>query len=531
MDPAGAGRKTALLLALLMALLVMSAPAGTPSSALSSAADLDLYPWVYARAPAGARADDGVRVILVGDVLLGRGVNPAGDPLGAVAGWLASADLTVGNLEGFITADGGGGTPAGGGPGEPIYLPMPATAVATLRRAGFDLVGLANNHSLDGGEAGLRETVARLEAGGLAAVGLAGHDPLIREVRGVRLAFLAFNAIPPAPVQPLALEPQFWDAAGAVAAVVAARAQADAVIVLLHWGYEDEPRPDPAQVRMGQSLLAAGADLVVGHHPHVVQPVVADGGGVVAYSLGNFVFDQPHEGLALLAEFDGAGLRGVQLLPVQAGVRPRLLSPAEAEPLLARVLPPPRRLGFACDGAGCVPSERPAGGVSGRFSSGQIDLTGDGVPEVVQLVGEGVTVYAGGEAVWRSPAGWRVVDVALGDPNDDGRYEMMLAIWRADGAGYERSQPYMVGYRGGRYDLMWGGRPVGDPIQELALGDVDGDGIEELMVIEELADGSAQAVSVWQWQGWTFGLQWRSVVGCYQDLVFAAGAFAVAACR
>ena len=487
MDPAGAGRKTALLLALLMALLVMSAPAGTPSSALSSAADLDLYPWVYARAPAGARADDGVRVILVGDVLLGRGVNPAGDPLGAVAGWLASADLTVGNLEGFITADGGGGTPAGGGPGEPIYLPMPATAVATLRRAGFDLVGLANNHSLDGGEAGLRETVARLEAGGLAAVGLVGHDPLIREVRGVRLAFLAFNAIPPAPVQPLTLEPQFWDAAGAVAAVAAARAQADAVIVLLHWGYEDEPRPDPAQVRMGQSLLAAGADLVVGHHPHVVQPVVADGGGVVAYSLGNFVFDQPHEGLALLAEFDGAGLRGVQLLPVQAGVRPRLLSPAEAEPLLARVLPPPRRLGFACDGAGCVPSER--------------------------------------------PAGWRVVDVALGDPNDDGRYEMMLAIWRADGAGYERSQPYMVGYRGGRYDLMWGGRPVGDPIQELALGDVDGDGIEELIVIEELADGSAQAVSVWQWQGWTFGLQWRSVVGCYQDLVFAAGAFAVAACR
>ena len=91
MDPAGAGRKTALLLALLMALLVMSAPAGTPSSALASAADLDLYPWVYARAPAGARADDGVRVILVGDVLLGRGVNPAGDPLGAVAGWLASA--------------------------------------------------------------------------------------------------------------------------------------------------------------------------------------------------------------------------------------------------------------------------------------------------------------------------------------------------------------------------------------------------------------------------------------------------------
>ncbi|MBE2220686.1 MAG: hypothetical protein IAF02_04055, partial [Anaerolineae bacterium] len=126
-------------------------------------------------------------------------------------------------------------------------------------------------------------------------------------------------------------------------------------------------------------------------------------------------------------------------------------------------------------------------------------------------------------AVWHSPPDWRVVDVALGDPNDDGRYEIMLAIWRKDGAGYERSQPYIVGYRGGVYDLMWGGRPVASPIQELALADVDGDGIEELVVIIEHADGEAQSVAVWQWQGWSFSLQWQSEPGWYEELVIAEG--------
>ena len=95
----------------------------------------------------------------------------------------------------------------------------------------------------------------------------------------------------------------------------------------------------------------------------------------------------------------------------------------------------------------------------------------------------------------------------------------MLALWQADAAGYPRSQPYIVGHRGGEYALLWGGRPVVDPIQEVALGDLDGDGTEELVVIEERADGSGQAVSVWRWAGWTFTLFWRSEYGAYRDLL------------
>jgi hypothetical protein len=117
--------------------------------------------------------------------------------------------------------------------------------------------------------------------------------------------------------------------------------------------------------------------------------------------------------------------------------------------------------------------------------------------------------------VWRSPDTWRVVDLALGDPNDDGRHELLLAFWRPDDDGVPRSQPFIVGYRGGVYRTVWGGSPVDNPIYEVALGDVDGDGREDLVVLEE------QAVAVWRWHGWGFSLMWRSPPGRYQDLILS----------
>jgi hypothetical protein len=194
------------------------------------------------------------------------------------------------------------------------------------------------------------------------------------------------------------------------------------------------------------------------------------------------------------------------------------MTPAEASSRLARIQPDPPGLAVACQGATCYPVDvdsNPA--VSGLFWSGAIDLTGDGQLEIVRRAGEQVTIYLEGAAVWQSPAAWRVVDVALGDPNDDGRNELFLALWRADPDGFERSQPYIVGYRGGEYKLLWGGRPVTSPILEVELGDVDGDGVQELVVLED--QGDAQSIAVWRWQGWSFSLVWRSQPGYYQNLV------------
>jgi hypothetical protein len=83
-----------------------------------------------------------------------------------------------------------------------------------------------------------------------------------------------------------------------------------------------------------------------------------------------------------------------------------------------------------------------------------------------------------------------------------------------------RSHPFIIGYREGAYRILWGGSAVADPIHEAELGDVDGDGVQELIVLEERGDGCA--VTVWGWHGWGFSLMWRSPPGRYRDLALIA---------
>jgi poly-gamma-glutamate capsule biosynthesis protein CapA/YwtB (metallophosphatase superfamily) len=519
-------------LSVVVALLAISAWLLPVSASKPAAPDLSGFPWLYVRGGEPVAAGEQVvEVIAVGDVMLGRDVVGEPRPFAAVSPWVRTADLVVGNLECTIAA---GGTPRPG----PYRLRAPVSAVTELRAAGLDLLGLANNHALDYGPEGLAETISWLERAGIDPIGAdldagATSQPLIREVGGLRLAFLAFNAVPDPEdgIQDGGWGPARWDRAGSAAAIAAARAQADVVIVSIHWGNEYELRPDPAQRDMAQAILGAGADLVIGHHPHVVQGTELKlggsseesgvvGGRFVAYSLGNFVFDQQQgetrQGLALRALFDAQGLRAVQALPVRAGPRPRLMSSEEAAPLLARVRPAAPRIGFACEEEGCRQVEILQKAAEGPFRAGAIDLTGDGVPEQVRLAEGQVAVRRDGTEVWRGLPEWQVADLALGDPNDDGRGEILLALWKRDAEGEMRSHPFIVGYRAGAYRVLWGGSAVVDPILEVELGDVDGDGVEELIVLEEMAAG--RAVSVWRWHGWGFSLVWRSLPDRYQDL-------------
>lgn len=193
-----------------------------------------------------------------------------------------------------------------------------------------------------------------------------------------------------------------------------------------------------------------------------------------------------------------------------------------ANPAVQRPL---RRLGFACDGQACYPVEiePPQPPKTEPFRTGEIDLTGDGVPERVLRMGEQVVIYQDGIAVWRSPPEWQVVDLALGDPNDDGRGELLLAFWKPDAAGVPCSHPFIIGYREGLYRTLWGGSAVSDPIHEVELGDVDGDNMQELIVLEEQGAGWDRAVTVWRWHSWGFSLMWRSPLGRYRDLALISG--------
>ena len=182
--------------------------------------------------------------------------------------------------------------------------------------------------------------------------------------------------------------------------------------------------------------------------------------------------------------------------------------------------------GFACDSEGCfaVTVEEAEPYLALRES--EIDLTGDGLPEKVVFEDNSLAVFKDGIRVWKSVPAWHVVDYALGDPNDDGRNEILVALWKPDADGILRSQPFIVGFRGGRYKTIWGGSAVAYGIHEVLLADLDGDGRQELIILESAdpADGlgaTLRTLSVWDWHGWGFSLRWRSEPAHYSDLSLA----------
>jgi poly-gamma-glutamate synthesis protein (capsule biosynthesis protein) len=218
-----------------------------------------------------------------------------------VADLLSAPDLTVANLETPIA-------PVAGTAVQPYVFNAPPEAAAALAHAGVDLVTVANNHAFDQGRAGFLETLQRVERAGLGVLGAgpseAPQGPVVREVDGLTVAFLAWarffnqdgNDCPAAGPRPCLLAARL-DPEAAVEAVRLAAGAADAVVVVLHWGDEYQPQPRAADVELAHRLCDAGAVAVIGHHPHVLQPVElyprADGGtSVIAYSLGNFVSNQ-----------------------------------------------------------------------------------------------------------------------------------------------------------------------------------------------------------------------------------------------
>jgi len=229
-----------------------------------------------------------VTLALLGDVYFGPEPAPRLAP--AVAEVLAEADLVLANQEGPIADR---GEPVGG----KACLRSTPAAAGILRDWGIDVVTLANNHVFDYGWEGFEDTRLALEEAGIAWLG-AGRDlaeaarPLVRDVGGVRLGLLAASAETAG--TRLAGEASFGcvplDHEALARRTRNLRRETDAVVVLPHWGYCEYELPDPSQVVLAARLLDAGASLVAGHHSHLVQGITQPDGGLVAYSLGNFVF-------------------------------------------------------------------------------------------------------------------------------------------------------------------------------------------------------------------------------------------------
>jgi poly-gamma-glutamate capsule biosynthesis protein CapA/YwtB (metallophosphatase superfamily) len=271
----------------------------------------------------------------VGDITFGEQVGPALTAYGPAYPWehvarlLRSADITVGNLE---TAVGSSGTAQ---PKEFTFHGPPIGLRPMASLAGFDALTLANNHSGDFGSEGLLETLRSVRASGIVPFGAGANDaaarrPAILEAGGLKVALLGYSDINPLGFNATASTPGTAraDTATIAADVHAARRRADVVVCFLHWGVELRSEPDERQQQIATACLGAGADVVLGAHPHVLGPVSAPRRrSVVAWTLGNFVF--PSSGTTartgiLQVHLGADGVRGFRLLPVQiVGFQPR----------------------------------------------------------------------------------------------------------------------------------------------------------------------------------------------------------------
>jgi poly-gamma-glutamate synthesis protein (capsule biosynthesis protein) len=304
-----------------------------------------------------------VEVLLtaVGDIWFARNVGKMIDehgldyPFELVGERMRAGDITWCNFEAPLT------TAETALPGKALWFKAKPETVKCLVKAGMDVVALANNHILDYDSPGLVETLDILDRAGIAYCG-AGRDmaearsPAIMEVNGLKVAFLAYTEF---------ADPGLWwdesyrrtfmagdgnpgcapiDMTMVAEDIERTRKEADLIVVGYHWGREDEPYPlryNPKNdlESIARETIDLGACLVLGTHPHAVQGFEHHRGGLIAYSLGNFVTDQKRdtqrEGLILEVQLGPSGVLSARLIPIWIeGHRPGFMEGEEALCLL-----------------------------------------------------------------------------------------------------------------------------------------------------------------------------------------------------
>jgi len=248
-----------------------------------------------------------ITIILVGDIMLNRGVEYMIEreggrdfkfPFLKIADYLKRADIVFGNLEGPISDK-------GKKVGSIYSFRAEPAAIEGLSFAGFDILSLANNHAFDYGRTALEDCLTKLSNAQIEYVGAGfnegeaygGPTPIIKEIEGIKIGFLAYTN----------LGPESWKATPENSGIAwvsekdlekikesikSAKEKVDILIVSLHSGEEYAAEPTQFQIEFSKATINAGADLVIGHHPHVVQKSEKYKDKWIFYSLGNFVFDQ-----------------------------------------------------------------------------------------------------------------------------------------------------------------------------------------------------------------------------------------------
>ena len=498
-----------------------------------------------------------VSLIAVGDIMLSRyvarkiaAVQDAHYVFRKVRDYLSRGDIVFGNLECPIAAGRKIGT------GEMVFRAEPGIETV-LKKTGFTVLSLANNHMPDFGERGVNETLHFLNTAGMQSAGAGSNDweaysAALVEAKGFRFAFLAYNdhdVVPPRyQAGPERAGTALMDIPRLTAAVREARHVADFVVVSMHSGHEYTKQANASQTAFAHAAIDAGAELVIGHHPHVVQPVEQYRGKYILYSLGNFVFDQARtgtrDGIIATCIFDKSGLSRIELFPVtiEEFCRPRFVDPVEFHHITDRLLFPLNdRPVFTwnhekmtleqADYDALYLRDFTPGNRSKKMSA---DLDCDGSPESYFLHNGKLRVAQGPHRLWESPPDWWIEDYVLEDSTHDGAVDLNLTAWTLPppcdvpplwppGDVPRLLHRFMVyEVRHGIPELLWASSALPGPIYDMAVADINNDSRNEVVFIEgSYPDGGGYPwtfVTLWEWDGREFSRIWRSRKGEYRSL-------------
>jgi poly-gamma-glutamate capsule biosynthesis protein CapA/YwtB (metallophosphatase superfamily) len=301
-------------------------------------------------AAADTSMHDAITIAAVGDLMLGGRTEPflkefgPAYPFTEVMSTLGKADVVVGNLESPISLRGKAVE------NKKFTLRAGPIAAHALRQAGIRVVTLANNHSMDFGPLSLEDTLAALDEDGILFTGAGmnlddARSPALLKIKGKTLAFLSYSLT--FPLEFFASENRPGTAPGysdfVKTDIEKIRPLADLVIVSFHWGAELMTAAKDYQVELGHHAIDWGADLVLGHHPHVLQELEIYKGRLIAYSLGNFVFgsesNRTNTSMILLLTFRSNTLTKVEAVPIDVNnyrvkYQPKVLTGSAAEDVL-----------------------------------------------------------------------------------------------------------------------------------------------------------------------------------------------------
>ncbi len=268
-----------------------------------------------------------VRLVFAGDSVLddaaGELIAQGGDPFAHFASTFAGADIRITNLECVIASDGAAS--------DKMYTFRAHPRVIPVLQRHFDAVALANNHSGDFGPQAFAQMLTLFKQANLPQVGggmnlKQAHAPLIFNRKGLRIAVLSYNEFHPRSFEAGAHLPGVaWsEDEQVVADIMAARRvhRADLVIPIMHWGWENELTANPRQRQLARRMIDAGADAVIGGHPHVTQDIDLYRGKPIVYSVGNFVMketdnDNQRKAWVLQLDIDRQGVKGLDTLGVK----------------------------------------------------------------------------------------------------------------------------------------------------------------------------------------------------------------------